>query len=139
MIYAIEAVGSGFIKFGRATSVGKRLKELECACPHDLHILAVADWQDGAETAIHRVLADHRHKGEWLKDCELVKRIIDWMNNKDAGLARLHSEVRKLGGRPRWLEEGAGKPNPDNAGIPCLRRMEREEWWRLHGKSLESA
>jgi hypothetical protein len=53
MIYAIEAVGSGFIKFGKARSVGRRLKELETACPYDLHIIAVADWPDGAETALH--------------------------------------------------------------------------------------
>jgi hypothetical protein len=137
MIYAIEAVGSGFIKFGRAASVGKRLRELDTGCPHELHILAVADWPSGSETAIHRLLSDQCQKLEWFKDCALAKDIITWMGEQD-GLAKLHAEVRKMGGRPKWLEEGRPKKNaqPVDDGIPCLRLMEREEWWRKHGQSL---
>ena len=39
MIYAIKAEGTVFIKFGKAASVGKRLKELETASPHELTII----------------------------------------------------------------------------------------------------
>ena len=38
MIYAIRAVGTDYIKFGKAISVGKRLKELECGSAHELSI-----------------------------------------------------------------------------------------------------
>jgi hypothetical protein len=99
MIYAIEA--DRFIKFGRAANVGKRLAELETGCPFDLTILAAADWPNGAETAIHRLLANHRQRGEWFKDCPEARQIIGWMLNKDVGLARLQAESLKHG-KPTW-------------------------------------
>jgi SOS response regulatory protein OraA/RecX len=95
MIYAIRAVGIEFIKFGRATSIGRRLAELDTGCPFELEIIATADWPDGSETAIHRLLATVNQKGEWFRDGELAQSIIKWMSNVDLGLARLQSELRK--------------------------------------------
>jgi hypothetical protein len=42
VIYAIRAVGTEYIKFGRTESIRQRLKSLETACPHDLHVEALA-------------------------------------------------------------------------------------------------
>ena len=125
MIYAIEAVGSGYIKFGRARSVGKRLKELECACPHDLHILAVADWPDGAETAVHLYLEPELQRGEWFKDSQLVREVISWMVNGQAGLELLRSETPKRAPirRSQWAQ--ATQP----ATPTEIRRAQRAAWW----------
>lgn len=120
MIYAIRAVGTEFIKFGRAGSVGKRLKELDTGCPYELEIMAVADWPDGAETAIHRLLEDANVKLEWFRATDKASLIVRWMQNLD-GLDMLRAEVAKLGGRPQWLS-------------PVIkRRAEREAWWAKNG------
>jgi hypothetical protein len=149
MIYAIRAVGTEYIKFGRASSVGRRLREMETGCPHELHIEAVADWPDGAETAIHRLLEDQCQNREWFKDCEMAKLIIEWMGNKDAGLARLHHEVRKLGLTANWT----GPASPTRADwkgpVPSAlkarqlskaqkRREERLAYWKARGINAES-
>jgi hypothetical protein len=93
MIYAIEAVGSGFIKFGRAKSVGKRLKELETACPYELNILAVVDWPDSAESAVHCYLAPESQRAEWFRDSPIVREMLTWMADGPKGLERLQAAV----------------------------------------------
>lgn len=123
MIYAIEAIGTGFIKFGKAKSVGKRLTELECACPHELHILAVADWPDGAETAVHLYLQPEHQRGEWFKDSPLVREVMAWMVNGIAGLERLQSEV-SMAAR-RQILWGSTPETPLDK-----RRAERKAWWK---------
>ena len=127
MIYAIEAVGSGFIKFGRAKSVGKRLKELETACPYDLHIVAVADWPDGAETAIHLHLRSMHQRGEWFMDGELTKEVLSWMLNGQAGLERLQAQIPNHRDR-RKLFQGATPTESVEA-----RRAQRKAWWAARG------
>lgn len=125
MIYAIEAIGSGFIKFGKAKSVGRRLGELDTSCPHELTILAVADWPDwpdGAETAIHKYLEPMHAKGEWFKDSQITREVIAWMVNGAAGLERLHKEMPVKASRSRisYLTPPA----------PTKRRLERKAWWK---------
>ena len=127
MIYAIEAVGSGFIKFGRAKSVGKRLKELETACPHDLHIIAVADWPDGAETALHLHLRPMHERGEWFRDGPITREVLAWMLNGQAGLERLQAQIPNHRDR-RKLFQG---PTP-NESIET-RRAQRKAWWEARG------
>lgn len=86
MIYAIRALGTEYVKIGRAKSVGKRLKDLDTGCPHELHIEAIADWPEAHETAIHLYLEDHCQKLEWFKDSHRTKQVIEWLQQKDAGL-----------------------------------------------------
>jgi hypothetical protein len=127
MIYAIEAVGSGFIKFGKARSVGRRLKELETACPYDLHIIAVADWPDGAETALHLHLRPVHQRGEWFKDDPLTREVLSWMLNGLAGLERLQAQIPNHRDR-RKLYQGATPIDPIET-----RREERRAWWAARG------
>lgn len=91
MIYAIRAVGTEFVKFGKAKSVGKRLQGLETGCPFELHIEAVADWADGIESAIHQYLAEHCQKFEWFRDSDRTAQVIAWMNAGEDGLREFKS------------------------------------------------
>lgn len=68
MIYAIEAVGSGFVKFGFAgKDAGDRLRAMQTGCPHELAVRATAEWPDSVEFRIHQYLADVHHRGEWFR------------------------------------------------------------------------
>lgn len=121
MIYAIRAVGTEFIKFGKANSVGRRLRELECACPHELTILVVADWPDGAESAIHRLLEPMAERGEWFRDGVITRDVISWMANGQAGLERLHREM-PIKTKRSWIA-------PVDVGVE-KRREERKAYWK---------
>jgi hypothetical protein len=63
--YFIQA-HCGSIKIGRARNVEYRLKELQCANPHKLTLLAVA-LDGGREAEYHRRFAPHRTLGEWFE------------------------------------------------------------------------
>lgn len=112
MIYAIKAVGTEYIKFGRASSVGRRLKELDTGCPHELEIVAVADWPNGAETAIHRLLESTFQKLEWFRGSAYSEKVVGWMQAGD--LDSLRAAVAALGGRPSWLN--ASEPGRQGNG-----------------------
>jgi hypothetical protein len=105
VIYAIRAVGTRFVKIGRAKSVGRRLKELDTGCPHELHIEAVADWPDGQESAIHAYLDAHCEKFEWFRDSEKTAKVIEWLQAGEEGLRRFrvtflaYAEAKAM---PRW-------------------------------------
>jgi hypothetical protein len=102
VIYAIRAVGTEFVKIGVASSVSRRLKELDTGCPHDLHIEAVADWPDSQESAIHRYLSAHCEKLEWFRDSERTSKVISWLQDRSAGLTRFQYEFTKYIGRSDW-------------------------------------
>lgn len=138
MIYAIEAWGTGFIKFGKANSVSKRLKELEVGCPFQLHIVAAAPWPDGAETAIHSYLAPDIERGEWYQEGVRADEVLGWMNHKDSsyGLERLRLATG------RTIEEGSSPPRRllsrtrekslskvERKTAAETRRAERKAWW----------
>lgn len=130
MIYAIEALGTGFIKFGKAHSVGKRLVALECANPFELHILAVANWPDGAEKSIHRLLEPMHQRGEWFKDGKLTREVISWMTNGEAGLERLHSEMPLKKSRAKLVLVDNTTTTVDESSTDSVRRAERIAYWK---------
>ena len=108
MIYAIRAVGTQFVKIGRAKSVGRRLKELETGCPHELHIEAVAEWPDPQEAAIHMYLSEHCEKYEWFRDSDRTAQVIGWLNAEAHGLRQFRVaflEFSKLAKLPARLAE----------------------------------
>jgi|SRR3954471_24351448 len=61
--YAIEALGQGTVKIGKATDVAKRLDGLQVASPHELVLLGTL--KGDHESAIHRSIHGHRVGGEW--------------------------------------------------------------------------
>src|SRR3990167_4713784 len=79
MIYAIEAVGSRFVKFGLSRGPGGRLETLQTGCPFELVVVAVADWPNREELRIHAHLAAVHHRGEWFTDGQEVSEVIEVM------------------------------------------------------------
>jgi hypothetical protein len=140
VIYAIRAVGTEFVKVGKANSVGKRLKELEVGSPHELHIEAVADWHDAEERRLHRYLRDCCVRGEWFKDSPRLDDVVRLMRSED-GLEAWRAICESLG----WVliipEPQIARKHPKRKDTrffdprPILsaaekRKLEREAWWQ---------
>lgn len=88
MIYAIHAVGTNYIKFGKAGNVKRRLQTLQGANPHELRVICEADWPDDAEALIHKLLTGSKARGEWFGLDKLAVNILALMRDED-GLNRL--------------------------------------------------
>jgi hypothetical protein len=78
MIYAIRAVGTDYIKFGKAIDVVKRMALLQTGCPIELQLEASCAGGYPEECWIHWQLYRARlhHRGEWFKDGEKAQEII---------------------------------------------------------------
>lgn len=83
MIYAIQAVGTEYIKFGIATNLAHRLCILQVGCPFDLIIVASCAWFDSDEARIHMHLSDRRVRGEWFRRGGATEAVIDAMIQSD--------------------------------------------------------
>jgi hypothetical protein len=82
VIYAIEAMGTGFIKFGYTKdNVNRRLGSLQTGCPADLRLLAWCEGDMAAECWIHWRLSKAKafQRGEWFKDGPEAQKIIQEM------------------------------------------------------------
>jgi hypothetical protein len=140
VIYAIRAVGTEFVKVGKAVSVGKRLKELETGCPFELHIEAVANWHDSEERRLHRYLEGCYVRGEWFRDSPRLEDVIRLMRDEN-GREAWQTICESLG----WSApvEPAAEPkrrkrkdtrffDPKPLLSPAeKRRQERAEYWRI--------
>lgn len=107
MIYAIRAVGTEFIKFGKAKSVGRRLVEIQSTSPLELFIEVVADWPNLAEKAIHRYLEPMLERGEWFRDGLLTRQVMQWMTIGEDGL---HFLQREAGRKLKFTKEEISSP-----------------------------
>jgi hypothetical protein len=96
VIYAIRAVGTGYVKIGKANSVGKRLKELETSSPHELHIEAVANWPNEDERRLHNYLISLHVRGEWFKDGELMSEVINLFRDQENGHELWKAKCKRL-------------------------------------------
>jgi hypothetical protein len=78
VIYAIRAVGTDYIKFGRARDVLIRLTTLQIGCPTELQLEAYCDGDKTEECWVHWQLyqAGLFHRGEWFKDGPKAQEII---------------------------------------------------------------
>lgn len=96
MIYAIRAVGTNFVKFGKARDVVKRLSCHQISSPFDLRLVASAPWPDSEESMIHLYLSDCRERGEWFNSSSSVERVIGLLRDGELGL-REWLRVRQAG------------------------------------------
>lgn len=64
-VYFIEAVGSGRVKIGIASSLNRRFEELSCASPFPLSVLATIPGGIEEETKLHRDYKHLRVHREW--------------------------------------------------------------------------
>jgi hypothetical protein len=141
MIYAVRAVGTEFIKFGRANNLARRLKELETGCPYELDVLAVADWPDGQESAIHSYLSETRVKLEWFMDSARAQEVIGFLNDKEHGLTAFQALFVSTAREGTWryiYKRSENQHLNDGCELtgPAKRKAEREAWWRANGKSI---
>jgi tRNA U38,U39,U40 pseudouridine synthase TruA len=88
VIYAIHAVGTNFVKFGKANNVKRRLAALQTSNPLELRVLAQADWPDSAEARIHALLRHSSVRGEWFSLDKLAVNLVALMREPD-GLDKL--------------------------------------------------
>ncbi len=84
MIYAIRAVGTGFIKFGRVDhglNLDRRLKGLQIGCPFALEVVVTGPGGKDEENKIHNYLirAGLHHQGEWFKEGPAADDVISHM------------------------------------------------------------
>jgi hypothetical protein len=145
VIYAIRAVGTEYVKIGKANSVGTRLKQMETGCPFELHIEAAANWPDAEERRIHRHLEQSYVRGEWYRDGQRLEEVIKLMRAAD-GLEVWTAICEAKG----WLtplsvaaqsraERGGQRPYDLKPLSPVeQRRKERQEWWRRKGEHSTS-
>ncbi len=69
-LYVIQDPASGHLKIGKAFDPEDRLSQFQTGTPHQLTILHTHSCEDdeeapALETMVHRILAEHRVRGEW--------------------------------------------------------------------------
>jgi hypothetical protein len=144
VIYAIRAVGTEYVKFGKAAgaNVQERLRAMQIGCPLKLEFVAVGEGGYKEERQIHLMLkaADKHHAGEWFVMSQEVEQAIQWIKNRSKPfpelpplkpgakrhrLARMTEHALDL---TRALEKSGYKPREQD---PIKRRQqERMEWWK---------
>lgn len=80
-VYFVSAPGR--IKIGYTMQPDQRLKHLRSMDMEQLEMIAVKDGTRRIEHALHALVADHRIRGEWFKDCPEVRLVIgDFLSDK---------------------------------------------------------
>lgn len=69
--------GCGSVKIGITADVSRRLGNLSSANPGTLVLLGEVQGDRSQERQLHCALADYRVSGEWFRDCETVRALID--------------------------------------------------------------
>jgi hypothetical protein len=69
--------GGYAIKVGYATSVERRLTELQHANARPLKLLGAVAGEVKHEKSLHRLLKPHHSLGEWFVDCVEVRQVVD--------------------------------------------------------------
>ena len=118
MIYAVEALGTGFVKFGVAVDVRKRIEMLQIGCPFELLVLATCVGGQKEEREIHAKLSSSKHRGEWFRLDEQANSVIADMLSMNgfksyqsvATRRRLQIKDREPGG---WMDEPKTRPHKD--------------------------
>lgn len=81
-VYFIRQGTDGPIKIGLATSVRQRLKDLQCANPYRLNVLARLRGNRAVEHRLHQVFAPARLHGEWFQADPLLLSLIETIRAK---------------------------------------------------------
>ena len=80
--YVVEAVGTGRLKIGKATSIKTRLKQIQAHCPVIARVIATAD--EDIERILHKTLEVHRLHGEWFESNDELNSLIADINKINA-------------------------------------------------------
>ena len=104
MIYMIRAIGTGYVKIGKAggLDIEPRLIQLQVGCPFELRVIArVVDWPDYMESVLHRHLHRDSIRGEWFKLGERTRQVLRIMQNGGTGWKAHLETLRENGQRSR--------------------------------------
>ena len=71
MTYAVEAIGTGMVKIGRARDLSERMLDVQAMCPVPLRVIATKD--EDIERSMHDRLDADRAHGEWFNHTDRVK------------------------------------------------------------------
>lgn len=71
-IYLIQGEVRTPIKVGHAHNVSRRLRELQCSNPAELHVLDVVPGTEATERQMHKHLAPYRLRHEWFRYEEAI-------------------------------------------------------------------
>ena len=77
MIYFIRS--GQYIKIGVSARPWERLAEFQTANPEPLEMLAIGPGDYGFESELHRRFGEHRGVGEWFRDSERIRAVVDFM------------------------------------------------------------
>lgn len=77
MMYFIKS--GQWIKVGVSANPWQRLTEFQTANPELLEMLAVGPGDYGFESELHRLFGEHRGVGEWFRDNERIRAVVDFM------------------------------------------------------------
>lgn len=83
-VYFVSPAPFNEIKIGYATDLFNRLRELQIANPHELHILTAIDGTIALEHRLHAIFATERLRGEWFKTSARIRAFIRWINRGDS-------------------------------------------------------
>jgi len=93
MIYFVESPDGTAIKIGKAADVPNRLSMLQTGNHERLKLLAVLNWPDAYEQALHLQWAHLRVRGEWFRATWELRHFI-------AGEVGYETYERVLAGNP---------------------------------------
>ena len=79
MLYFIRS--GQYVKIGVSANPWQRLAEFQTANPEPLEMLAVGPGDYGFESELHRLFGEHRGAGEWFRDNERIRAVVDFMRS----------------------------------------------------------
>lgn len=77
MIYFVQAGVRGPVKIGKTNNLPARLSSLTIAHYETLSVLATLNLPDKVENRLHRLLKEHRIRGEWFRWCPEVQNVVE--------------------------------------------------------------
>lgn len=121
MIYAIEAVGTGFVKIGWTEGeVKERLGSLQTASPFELKAIAWCSGGRRMERELHRKLSAARVRGEWFRRCHITEEVI-WEIREHDGYREALQNAKETGESPSTNPKRADTPHRLSACLALSR------------------
>lgn len=75
-VYFVRPVGRRFVKVGHGCPIVSRIADIQCGSPEPLEILLLVPGGRSLERECHRALYGCGYRGEWFRDCEVLRELI---------------------------------------------------------------
>jgi hypothetical protein len=105
-VYFVRAKDHALMKIGKATDVGRRLKEIQTSCPYELEIMGVIKCKSEAhafavEKMAHEYLENSRTHGEWFRHNNRTEAVLRVVTNRAESLKDAYQAFRAERNRTR--------------------------------------